>query len=299
MIVVGLVNNMPDAALQATERQFRELIAAAAGAHSIRIVCFSFPETVRSSTARAYIDNHYAKIDELWEGRFDGLIVTGTEPRTPVLTDEAYWPALTRLVDQAEASTTSTIWSCLAAHGAVQHLDRVQRQKLPEKLSGLFECARATDHPLVEGMPTTWFLPHSRLNTLPEAALTAAGYRMLSTSRTAGTDMFYREGESLFMFVQGHPEYDPGAIYREYQRDVGRFLTGTSERYPSIPRDYFSNRTQAAFDDYQQRAAHHPDPGMLADFPALDIVSGLAHSWKDPAVRLYTNWLNYLSARRA
>lgn len=296
MIVVGLVNNMPDAALQATERQFRELVAAAAGAHTVRIVCFSFPETVRSPAARAYIDENYAKIEDLWEGRFDGLIVTGTEPRTAVLTEEAYWPALTRLVDHANAATTSTVWSCLAAHGAVQYLDNVQRQKLPEKLSGVFECARVEGHPLIDGMPVSWFLPHSRQNTLPEPALAAAGYRVLSHSVTAGTDMFCRQDGSLFLFVQGHPEYDPGAIYREYQRDVGRFLSGKSERYPAMPRDYFKADLEAAFDAFREQAERTRDPGMLASFPPLNTVSGLAHSWKDPAVRLYTNWLNFLAA---
>jgi homoserine O-succinyltransferase len=145
-------------------------------------------------------------------------------------------------------------------------------------------------------MPASWFLPHSRQNTLPEPALAAAGYRVLSHSAEAGTDMFSRQDQSLFLFVQGHPEYDPGAIYREYQRDVSRFLSGTSERYPAMPRDYFMKGLEAAFDAFRQEAERNRDPRMLAAFPALNPATRLAHSWKAPAVRLYSNWLNYLAA---
>src|SRR5579864_2571933 len=124
-IVVALVNNMPDAALRTTERQFRELLTAASQGRDVRLVLFALPDIARSAAASAHIAAHYRDISELWGSRVDGLIVTGTEPRVPVLDDEPYWPALTRLVGWAENHTGSTIWSCLAAHAAVLHTDGI------------------------------------------------------------------------------------------------------------------------------------------------------------------------------
>src|SRR6516165_8889898 len=121
-IVIGLVNNMPDPAIRATERQFGNLINAAAGNLDVKLRYFSLPDVPRSESARATFLRFYEDIDELWKGGVDGLIVTGAEPQTPELAHEPYWPALTRLIDWAEDNTISTIWSCLAAHAAVLHI---------------------------------------------------------------------------------------------------------------------------------------------------------------------------------
>jgi len=42
-IEIALVNNMPDAALDATERQFRALLSAAAGGRDVRLTVYSRP----------------------------------------------------------------------------------------------------------------------------------------------------------------------------------------------------------------------------------------------------------------
>src|SRR6516162_1368555 len=135
-IVVGLVNNMPDAAIRATERQFGGLLQADGIEVALRY--FHLPTVPRSESARATFLQSYAPVEELWTSRIDGLIVTGAEPRAPKLQDEPYWSTLTRVVDWAEENTISTIWSCLAAHAAVLHLDRLERQPLGSKLFGVF-----------------------------------------------------------------------------------------------------------------------------------------------------------------
>src|SRR2546425_6765171 len=102
---IGLVNNMPDPALQATERQFVALLGAAADGITVRLRPYALPEVPRTDWGRAYVDRFYAGIDELWSGRVEGLIVTGTEPHTPNLRDEPYWDSLTRLLEWAEENT--------------------------------------------------------------------------------------------------------------------------------------------------------------------------------------------------
>src|SRR5580698_2080303 len=181
-IVIGLVNNMPDAALRTTERQFQNLLSDAADNRLICIRYFSLPELPRGEAARSHINDHYEDLSELWASRIDGLIVTGTEPRAPALKDEPYWATLTKLIDWAEDHTVSTIWSCLAAHAAVLHLDGIERQRLSNKLSGVFDCFKATNHRIAAGSPAQWSVPHSRYNDLPEEMLGARGYHVLSRS---------------------------------------------------------------------------------------------------------------------
>src|SRR5271165_932147 len=80
-LVIGLVNNMPNLALRATERQFCALLSAASHDFVIRLKLFSLPEIPRSDATLAHIDRYYDHISELKEDPPDGLIVTGTEPR--------------------------------------------------------------------------------------------------------------------------------------------------------------------------------------------------------------------------
>src|SRR5205823_4965141 len=138
----------------------------------------------------------------------DGLIVTGTEPKAPDLKDEPYWNSLTRVLEWAEDHTYSTILSCLAAHAGILHIDGIVRRPLGDKRFGVFECVRVADHPLTAEAPRRLQMPHSRWNEIPEEALLACGYRVLTRSADAGVDAFVKQRKSLFVFFQGHPEYE-------------------------------------------------------------------------------------------
>ena len=92
---------------------------------------------------KTHVDSEYSDLSELDRLQVDGLIVTGAEPIAPELAGRAATGATSpSLIDWAKTNTRSTIWSCLAAHAAVLHLDRIERQRLPPKCSGIFDCAR-------------------------------------------------------------------------------------------------------------------------------------------------------------
>jgi len=292
--VIGLINNMPDGALQSTEQQFSDLLARAGAGYNVRLRVFSFPELVRGEAGRRYVEERYESIDALWSGEFDGLIVTGAEPRTATLPEEVYWPSLTRLLDWAIDSETPTIWSCLAAHAAVLYLSGIARRRLPQKISGLFRCEKTSNDALVADLPTSWRIPHSRLNTVDAEQLAAAGYEIVSFSDEAGPDTFVLQRGAPFVFFQGHPEYDAGALFREYRRDVGRYLAGTMETYPEMPTGYFDDQTARAFAAFRNLAERERTRELLEGFPGRDARAIPPHLWLDPAVRLYSNWLSAL-----
>src|SRR5206468_3109677 len=199
-IDIGLINNMPDAALEATERQFLSLLDAAAEGMVVRLTLYALPDVPRSDSGRRRVSSVYSGIGDLWDSHLDGLIVTGTEPRAPNLVDEPYWGTLTRVLDWAEENTYSTICSCLAAHAALLYIDGIGRQSLGDKRFGVFECARVSEHQLTAGGPSRVRMPHSRWNEIPEDALVAAGYRILTRSKDAGVDTFVKLRKSLFVF---------------------------------------------------------------------------------------------------
>jgi homoserine O-succinyltransferase/O-acetyltransferase len=299
-LTIGLVNNMPDAACEATERQFLDLMRAATGDAIVRLKLYAIADVPRAEETRRELATRYRDIAELWDTPLDGLIVTGTEPKAANLRDEPYWPALTGLVDWARLNTASTIWSCLAAHAAVLHTDGVVRQPLDKKLSGVFDCEADTDHPLLADIAPQLRVPHSRLNDLPGPALRACGYRVLSRSAAAGVDAFVKEDDSasLFVFFQGHPEYDADSLLREYRRDVGRFLRGERATYPDAPLHYFNAAASFVADDFRLRAATERRGGLLGDFPLAPLTAGIENTWRDAALGVYRNWINCLKSRK-
>src|SRR5215475_5349509 len=122
-IDIGVINNMPDAALMSTERQLFDLLGAAAGRLVVRLHFYTMETTPRSDWGRDYVRRYYRGTNDLLNGRLDGVIVTGTEPRAASLTEEPYWTTFVQLVDWAAENTVSSVYSCLAVHGAVLHTD--------------------------------------------------------------------------------------------------------------------------------------------------------------------------------
>lgn len=291
---IGLVNNMPDAALVATERQFSRLLAAAAPAFDIQLQFFGLEGLERSPQTLARLRGRYADAAAVVCADLDGLIVTGAEPCASELDKEAYWPALTRLVDWTQASATPVIWSCLAAHAAVLHLDGVRRRPLGAKLSGVFACQRAGDGPAYGLSPQPMFTPHSRQNELLERDLAAAGYQVLTRSETAGVDSFIRRGAPLGLFLQGHPEYAADSLLREYARDAARYLRGERPTHPATPCGYFDAPTEAALGELAERAMRRRDPALSADYAEVLGRAAPLDTWRSSATRLYGAWLDQI-----
>jgi homoserine O-succinyltransferase/O-acetyltransferase len=295
-ILIGLVNNMPDAALESTEAQFTRLLEAASGALRVRLRFFHLPEIARAPAARAHLAGRSWEARELAQHSPDALIVTGMEPGGGPLDAEPYWGGFVELLEWAEAHTPSSIWSCLAAHAAVLHLSGIPRRRLAEKRCGVFRHQILKSHALMQGVSEPLSLPHSRWNDLGLDALRAAGYTILSWSGPTGADIFARRGASLLLCFQGHPEYESTTLLKEYRRDVGRFLRGEQPAYPTLPSGYFSPAALEALEAFAARALTGRDPELLKQFPSGPAAAGLGDLWHADAVRIYGNWLALVAA---
>jgi homoserine O-succinyltransferase/O-acetyltransferase len=297
---IALINNMPDAALEDTESQFFSLLEAAAGCLPVLVSLYYLPDVPRGDRVQDHLAKFYRPADELWRQRFDGAIITGTEPRQRNLLDEPYWNTLAAVFDWAEQHTASTVLSCLAAHASVLHSDGIDRHPLPDKQFGVFDYKRIGKHKLTVGLPRVIRFPHSRWNEVRRDELVSNGYDVLDQSATAGVNLFVKKkGNSLFVHFQGHPEYGPRTLLKEYRRDIRRFLRQERLTYPSLPHGYFDTSATNLLADFRARAEAKPAEETLSTFPESGVADTLKNSWQAFAHALYRNWLQFMIAQQA
>jgi len=296
---LALINNMPDPALEDTELQFFELLDIASGDVPVTVKLYSLTGVPRTERGQKHLNSYYFGIDELWSGRPDGLIVTGTEPLQSSLRDEPYWSALTQVLDWAEENTFSTVLSCLAAHASVLHSDGIPRHRLPDKQFGVFDSTKKCDHALTSLIADRIRFPHSRWNEVRASELASAGYTVLTESAEAGVDLFVKKKKkSLFVHFQGHPEYGAQTLLKEYRRDIKRFLRRERETYPTMPAGYFGEPATRLLHEFREKAVSHRREDTAASFPETTVVGGLQNNWQASAICLYRNWLQNLDSRR-
>jgi homoserine O-succinyltransferase len=294
-IRIGLVNNMPDSALESTERQFRAVLATAATDRQIELSHFSLPGVPRGEAGEHHLlDRRYRDISELRDAQLDGLIVTGTEPKLPDLRQEPYWDALAKLFDWIAQEGPPAIFSCLASHAAVLHYDGIARQRLPQKRFGVFEHSVVGTHELTQTLAPVLKIAHSRWNEVPADALEAQGYQVLTYSREAGVDLFVKRKRNLLLFFQGHPEYDPLSLWREHKRDVRRFLAGEQDAYPLMPVGYFSEAETDELTRFRDRAHADRDPEIMRSFPS-PVGRSTSGDRRGSAIGIFRIWLHQIA----
>jgi homoserine O-succinyltransferase/O-acetyltransferase len=299
-VSIAFVNNMPDAALEDTEMQFLELLDAAVDGITLRVKFHSLRGVPRGEGGQQHLNRFYFSTDDLLNDRFDGMIMTGTEPRQSNLRDEPYWSALANVLNWAESNTASTILSCLAAHAGVLYSDGINRHPLSDKQFGVFDFANAGDHQFTSGAGERVRFPHSRWNEVQGGVLTACGYRVLMQSSDGGVDSFVKKKKrSLFLHFQGHPEYGAQTLLKEYRRDIRRFLKRERDTYPSMPKGYFDAAHNKVLGDFQEAALANPREEAMAAFPDAAVAGTLQKTWQSAAIAIYRNWLHYVASQKA
>jgi homoserine O-succinyltransferase len=298
-VTIGLVNNMAGAAFKATERQFISLLDLASEGIPIHVSFYTLPGMSRAESGGHSFARHYASVEALRDTHLDGLIVTGREPKMANLRDEPYWESFTEVLEWARNNTYSTVWSCLAAHAAILHMDGIDRRKSETKNFGVFECAQVSEHHLMQGLSPRLHVPHSRWNGVVQKDLIDRGYGVLTRTADDGVDAFFKREESLFVFFQGHLEYESDTLMREYRRDVGRFVKGETSNHPLLPHGYFDRSTEKALMILRDKAIARRGTDLLTSVAAAMETTKIENTWQRSAVRIYRNWLEYICARKS
>jgi homoserine O-succinyltransferase len=297
-VTIGLLNNMAGAAFKATEHQFVSLLDSASEGIPIHVSFYTLPGMSRAESGGHHFAKHYQSAEALLDTHLDGLIVTGREPKMPNLRDEPYWKSFTEVLEWARSNTYSAVWSCLAAHAAILHMDGIDRRRSEDKNFGVFECAQVSEHALMQGLSPRFHVPHSRWNGVAHKDLIDFGYGVLTRTADNGIDAFFKQEKSLFVFFQGHLEYESDTLMREYRRDVGRFVKGETNSYPLLPLGYFDRSTEKALMTLRGKGISCRSTDLVTKVAAAMEKTKIENTWHRSAARIYRNWLEYICARK-
>ncbi|WP_196137192.1 homoserine O-succinyltransferase [Aliikangiella sp. G2MR2-5] len=290
---VGLLNMMPDATLQATERQFMRLVGDCNQIVQFYVHLFTIPDIPRSTEAQAWIDQYYETFDQVKEHGLDALIISGANPANPELEKESFWPMLTEVIDWAAENVTSTLCACLATHAVVQYKYGICRQPLPNKKWGVYRHRLTkTDHPLTRHTNTKFDVPHSRYNQITREQLEAKGLRTLAQSEDAGVHLATSEDGIRLVFFQGHPEYDDFSLLKEYKREIDRWLCGERADYPPFPENYFEKPVVEYLQKFKVELENaRKNETARPEWPEEWLLDQLDNTWRDTALSTFNNWL--------
>lgn len=232
---IGLMNLMPAPAMEATEIQWLRWIG---GQRLLQIepvlIKFDDDDRERRGSSRENILGRYTPFSQAAEKGLDGLIITGDNleiqqhvglsTRKPLPFEKIrYYDQLREVVDWAGYNVRSTVYSCLAAHFALNYLHDLPRELGDEKVFGVYdhEVVGLTSS-LMRGADDTFRSPHSRWGNTPlDKVASVNELKILAFSPQVGWLAIERTNRAngTDMFLQGHPEYDRLDLHREYLRD--------------------------------------------------------------------------------
>lgn len=290
---IGFLNMMPDAAMEATERQFFRLVGASNHIAQFHIHPFTLDTLPRGEKAQEHIERYYDNFANLQEQGLDALIITGANPSQVNLEDEPFWEGLCEVAAWAQQNVTSTLCSCLASHALVQHLWGVRRRPLGFKRWGVYDhSVTSSVHPLVHDLNTRFDVPHSRFNQVDRADLESVGVRVLAESAEAGVHLAVSPDLFRMVFMQGHPEYDQVSLLKEYRRETHRWFHGMRDDYPPFPENYLRPKAKAILGEYRLKLETAKRLGKpLPEFPEKLLLTMVNNTWRDTAKVFYSNWI--------
>ena len=290
---IGLLNLMPDAALEATERQFIRLLSS-----DNQTLVNVYPTTVdvesRSDYSKKYIDQHYNPIKDFMRRDYDGLIISGANPSQADMTQESFWDPLIEVMEWAEQNTNSILCSCLATHALMKAKFNINRTLRKAKSWGVFpHRILHPDHPLMENITDGFNGPHSHYYDISIEEIEETNLKILAVNDRAGFFLLATQESDLILF-QGHPEYDDKSLLKEYEREIKNYLSGQRPDYPEVPENYFSNLTVSRLDEEKKNILDNKEFNSFDSSALEDIDLG----WIETGNTLYKNWLSLLSKRK-
>ena len=213
------------------------------------------------NVSQDHLLSFYKSFDELKDRKFDGMVITGAPVELMEFEEVDYWDELCKIMEWSKTHVHSTFHICWGAQAGLYYHYGIGKEKLPEKLFGVFP--HQVDYKrsiLLRGFDDIFWAPHSRHTTISRADIEAVPeLKILASSEKAGVYAVANKG-GRHIFVTGHSEYDPETLKTEYLRDKNLGLP------IAVPENYFPE------DDDTQ------DPVVR---------------WRGHANLLFSNWLNY------
>lgn len=216
---------------------------------------------VSKNTSEEHLKEFYKTFDEVRNGKYDGMIITGAPVEKLDFEDVDYWQELTDIMEWTKHNVTSTFHICWGAQAGLYYHYGVPKYHLDSKMFGIFEHkVLRKKSKLLRGFDDTFFAPHSRHTEIRrEDVEKVEELQILAESDVAGLYIVASKDRKN-IFVTGHSEYDADTLHKEYIRDLEANLP------IDVPVNYYPD------DDYRK-------PPKV--------------TWRSHANLLFSNWLNY------
>lgn len=254
---IAIVNLMPTK--ETTETQLLRLLANSP--LQIEVSLVRMENHTSKNTDEQYLEKFYITSNELYNKKFDGMLVTGAPVEQIPFEEVDYWKELCGIMDYAKKNVFSTLYLCWGSFAGLYHLYGIPKYPLERKMSGIFmnqRCVKAD--PLMRGFDDTFPIPQSRHTTLKkEDILKCKDLIILAESAEAGVTIV-KSKDNREIFMTGHLEYDTLTLAEEYYRDIEKGMN------VPLPKNYF---------------------------PTNNINRMPTSYWRSTAHLFYSNWLNY------
>lgn len=254
---IAIVNLMPNK--EVTETQLLRLLGNTPLQIEISLVRMENHDS--KNTANDYLDKFYIPSSELFNHKYDGMIVTGAPVEQLSFEEVDYWDELCKIMDYARENVYSTMYVCWGSFAGLYHHYGINKYGLEKKLSGIFMNERCIEgEPLLRGFDDTFPIPQSRHTTLHKEDIEKCeNLIILAESAEAGVTMI-KSKDNREIFMTGHLEYDTLTLAQEYYRDTDKGM-----KVP-LPKNYF---------------------------PTNNVNRMPTSYWRATAHLFYSNWLNY------
>lgn len=254
---IAIVNLMPTK--EVTETQLLRLLGNTP--LQIEISLVRMENHISKNTDADYLEKFYIPSNELFNQKFDGMIITGAPVEQIAFESVDYWKDLCKIMDYARKNVYSTLYLCWGSFAGLYHHYGIKKYPLEKKMSGIFMNERSVAcDPLMRGFDDTFPIPQSRHSTIhKEDILKCKDLQILAESAEAGVTII-KSKDNREVFMTGHLEYDTLTLASEYWRDTDKGM-----KVP-LPKNYF---------------------------PTNNVNRMPSSYWRATAHLFYSNWLNY------
>ncbi|MBZ5979150.1 MAG: homoserine O-succinyltransferase [Leuconostoc gelidum] len=225
---VLVVNLMPNR-LQ-TERQFAQLLTHL----SVNVrVTYAIPASHHIKNNAEVVKENYDTFEDIWQKKYDGLIVTGAPVDRIKFETIDYWQEFQQLLIWRKTHVSENLFTCWSAYGAGYAERNFPVRHSIKKVYGVYHV----DHILNQRSQLTadltqMTMPQSRYFTIPNEGIA----RRL---KVAGNDLagafILRDERARSTYITGHLEYDTTTLEDEYQRDIKK------DASTQQPKNYYVN----------------------------------------------------------
>lgn len=253
---IALLNLMPKK-IQ-TENQFARLIGATPLQIEFNLLRMSDHQS--RNTAADHLESFYRPVEDIWDEKFDGLIITGAPIEHLDFSDVTYWDELARVMDWTQTHVHSTFGVCWGGMAMINHFHNVPKHLLSHKAFGCFRHQNlAPSSPYLRGFSDDCVVPVSRWTEMRRAEVEAVpGLNILLGSDEVGPCLV-EDPAHRALYIFNHLEYDRDTLKDEYDRDVEAGIA------INVPCNYYPQ----------------DDPSKVP-----------LNRWRSHAHLLYGNWIN-------